>query len=138
MTRDLYRAEDTTLKISGDCLEVEGVSFGTLSTDTVSVAAEREQRRIERALRGAIRAGFDGVDIDYAPSHELARQSLAEVSLGPERIVPWNRPAPDGANGYRTERYTWDWFSDDELTAILTDDGLVRRLAAELREKTDE
>lgn len=104
----------------------------TLNTDTVSIA-EQEQLRIDRAVRGAIRAGYDGVDINYPGMGDLARRPLSEVSFGPESIVPWDRPAPDGANGYRTERYTWDWFSDDELARILTDDDLVQELAAAMR-----
>jgi len=26
----------------------------------------------------------------------------------------------DGADGFRTERYAWDWFSDDGLATLLT------------------
>jgi len=76
-------------------------------------AVRAERQRIERAIRGAIRAGYDGVDIDRPDRID---------QHGIVRIRPWKRPEPNGANGYRTERYTWDWFSEDELTAILNGD----------------
>jgi len=91
-------------------------SVPDLSHDTLSVFTDRviraDQQRTERAIVGAIRAGFDGVDINRP--HNMARE--CPVS----RIEPWHYPAPDGNNGFRTERYTWDWFSDDELAEVLT------------------
>jgi len=77
--------------------------------DMVARAVRADQRRVERAIRGAIRAGYDGVDINRPPAHS---RDIVD-------ITPWHRPPPDGANGYRTERYSWDWFSDDELTRLL-------------------
>ena len=80
--------------------------------DAVYEAAEREAARVEYAIRGAIRAGYDGVDINHPPPHDLS-------SFGVASIIPWRYPAPEGANGCRTARYTWDWFSEAELTEIL-------------------
>jgi hypothetical protein len=85
-------------------------------------AARKEAERVERAIRGAIRAGYDGVDVN---------RSAGLSSVGIKNIRPWSYPAPDGANGYRTERYTWDYFSDEELTEILTDEDVYRKLANE-------
>jgi len=79
--------------------------------DTLRDIARAQEQRIERAIRGAVRAGYDGVDINRSGrpgSHEIVE------------IVPWTYPAPEGANGYRTERYTWDWFSDESLELLLT------------------
>jgi hypothetical protein len=91
--------------------------------ELVSKAARKEAERVERAIRGAIRAGYDGVDVNRTPP--------LEGGIGIQEIVPWSYPAPDGANGYRTERYTWDYFSDEELTEILTDEDVYRKLANE-------
>lgn len=76
-------------------------------------ATRADMERVEKAVRGAVRAGYDGVDINRPDPID---------GVGIVSIVPWNRPPPDGANGYRTERYTWDWFSDDELTTLLQAD----------------
>ena len=81
-------------------------------TDVVEAAARADRQRVGRAIRGAIRAGHDGVDINRKDPLD---------GVGIVSIEPWNRPAPDGANGYQTERYSWDWFSDDELTQLLAD-----------------
>ena len=99
------------------------IDAADLSLDSLSVSTDRvvrsDMERMERAITGPIRAGFDGVDIN--------RPALSEAMVhGPDRafeiryIEPWHYPAPDGANGFRTERYTWDWFSDDELAELLT------------------
>jgi len=90
----------------------------SIRTDVIDEAFEAEQRRIKRAIRGAIRAGYDGVDLDYAPIHP-----------SPPTITPWRYPAPEEANGMQTVRYTWDWFSDEGLTRILAFRGkpLLRR-----------
>jgi len=79
--------------------------------DALRGVARAQEQRIGRAIRGAIRAGYDGVDINRSPQ---------PGEVGIDSIEPWNRPAPDGANGHRTERYTWDWYSDDELDLLLT------------------
>lgn len=77
--------------------------------------ARHEQERIERAIRGAIMAGYDGVDINYPETFDMH-------TFGIKSIVPWDAPEPEAANGYRTERYTWHWFSDDELADLLRAD----------------
>ena len=79
--------------------------------DVVRGVAREQEQRIERAIHGAIRAGYEGVDINRLPQ---------PGEIGIDSIEPWNRPAPDEANGYRTERYTWDWYSDEELELLLT------------------
>jgi len=76
-------------------------------------AVERYNRQLHELLAHALVAGYDGVDIN---------RPNPVTGLGIKKIVPWERPPPNGANGYRTERYTWDWFSDDELTTILRAD----------------
>ena len=95
-------------------------------SDTVTNAGWNDRETVERAIRGAIRTGYDGVDINRStePLFELGSvDPVDSVSVGIASIEPWHRPAPDGANGYRTERYVWDWFSEDDLTALLrTDD----------------
>ena len=85
-------------------------------TDTIHELVKAETRRIEQAVRDAIRDGYDGVDVNYHA--DMNRFGIVSIE-------PWNYPAPDGANGYRTERYTWDWFSDEELEAILSADDSV-------------
>ena len=84
------------------------------SFDTIHEIAQRlaraEAQQRERAIRGAIIAGHDGLDVNRDP-----------MAIEIAEIVPWHRPAPDGDNGYRTTRYTWDWFSEAELHRIVTD-----------------
>ena len=98
------------------------IDAADLSLDSLSVNTDRivraEMKRTERAITGAIRAGFDGVDINRTPMHEFGPHDFPDDTI--RSIEPWNYPAPDGANGFRTERYTWDWFSDCELTDLLT------------------
>lgn len=88
--------------------------FGETIRKASREAAKREQRRIERALKGAIRCGYDGVDVNREPP--------LSGSVGIVSIEPWHYPAPDGANGYRTERYTWDWFADETLAKLCRGD----------------
>lgn len=97
----------------------------TRLSDAIQAAVEAEQRRVDRAIRGAIRAGYDGVDINRPDGLDGGIQIVS--------IEPWHRPAPDAANGHRTERYTWDWYSDDTLADLLTDDDFRRYLAEEER-----
>ena len=103
------------LAINGEVLEDVTLTDISLSSG-VQERTRREMERVEKAIRGAIRSGYDGVDIN--------RPGLASGmdAIGIASIEPWNRPPPDGANGYRTERYTWGWFSDDELSEILNAD----------------
>jgi len=84
------------------------IDTGALN-DMVTRAARADQRRVGRAIHGAIRAGYDGVDINRPSAHS---GDIVD-------ITPWHRPTPDEANGYWTERYSWDWFSNDELTQLL-------------------
>jgi len=68
------------------------------------VAAELE--RIEYAIRGAILAGYDGVDVHrghYSRTHD---------------IVPWEGEPPEPPRGVETERYCWPWFDEGELAEI--------------------
>lgn len=94
--------------------------------DAIREMIRAEQERVDKALRGAVMAGYDGLDVNRPPPMDID-------SFGIQSIEPWHYPAPDGANGYRTTRYTWDWFSDDELTAICRADDL-----AEILELIDE
>lgn len=94
-----------------------GVMVADQLTELARDAAREEQQRIERAIRGAIRAGYDGVDVNRDPGL---------MSYGIESVVPWSYPSPEDANGYRTERYTWDYFSDGELTRLLTEDEIEK------------
>jgi len=87
------------------------MSDDLIQEHTFKIIREQE-RQIEQAIKGAIMSGYDGVDINTPPP--------LEDGFGIESIEPWHRDAePDGANGYRTERYSWHWFSDDELTTIM-------------------
>ncbi len=92
--------------------------------DALTSAMQAEHQRVERAIRGAIRAGYDGVDINRPAGMD---------SFGIQSIEPWRRPAPEGDNGYRTTRYSWDWFSEGELARLLSDSEYMARLAGELR-----
>lgn len=111
----ITNGERPEFSIAGD---MDAISDSVVG-DAVKEAAREEQQRIEYAIRGAIRAGYDGVDINRSPRMD---------SFGIESITPWNRPEPDGANGYRATRYTWDYFSDDELTRLLTDEEFAASL----------
>jgi len=83
--------------------------------DAIDDAIEAELQAVERAIRGAILAGYDGVDINRPPPEPMSAD-LADPSITlAVDIDPWERPAPDAANGMRTERYTWDWFDQEEL-----------------------
>jgi len=68
-----------------------------------------EQRRIERAIRGAILADYDGLDVN---------RNMVGSGGGIVSIKPWHYPAPDADNGYTTARYTWAWFDDENLKEI--------------------
>ena len=63
--------------------------------------------RVDRGLKGAIMAGYDGVDVLSHPHDPFHLE-----------IKPWNYPEPEPKRGYTTERYTWDYFTDEELTEI--------------------
>lgn len=93
-------------------------------SETINEAAKREQRRIELALKGAIRCGYDGLDVNREPTvtHALGRESIESNPSGIVSLEPWHYPAPDGANGYRTERFTWDWFADETLAKLCRGD----------------
>ncbi len=69
------------------------------------VAAELE--RIEYAIRGAILAGYDGVECYRQPTHATV-----------DDIVPWEGEPPEPPRGVETERYCWPWFDEDELVEI--------------------
>lgn len=90
------RGTTERMQLSPDDLVFEGLF-------TVKPCVER----IEKAVRGAILAGYDGVDVNYQ-----------EPWLISHEVKPWNRPAPDPANGYHSVRYTWDWFDNDQLEEI--------------------
>lgn len=86
-----------------------------LVKDMTEKVAQAHAERLEMVVKGAILAEFDGVDINYDP--------LTHKIVGSE---PWNYPAPDSDNGYRTERYTWDWFDQDELVEMVQNDELIQ------------
>jgi hypothetical protein len=126
--------------MNGD-FQIHTDDFGDVDStplaDAIQTLVKFEQQRIDRAIRGAIRAGYDGVDINRRTEdlYEVgASEPVDTISGDIASIEPWHRPAPDGANGHQTERYTWDWFTDETLTDILTDDEFV----ATLLEESDE
>ena len=75
------------------------------STFDDAVAAELQ--RIEYAVRGAILAGYDGVDCYRQPTH---------ATIG--EIVPWRDAPPEPSRRLEVERYAWPWFDEDVLTEI--------------------
>ena len=85
-------------------------AFETVDSIATEVA-EAHQERVEYALRGAILAGYDGVDI-HTPRHGTP---------GLTEIEPWHYPEPDAANGKRTERFTWEWFDQERLQELIGD-----------------
>jgi len=75
-----------------------------IADEMITEVMKAEQRRIELAIRGAILADYDGVDVNRdVPGNGIAS------------IKPWHYPAPGMNNGYMTARYTWAWFSDENL-----------------------
>jgi len=82
------------------------------------VAAELE--RIEYAIRGAILAGYDGVDCYRQPMQPTV-----------DEIVPWQGEAPDPPHGVETERYCWPWFDEEELAEIARTGEVPQALQAE-------
>ena len=66
-----------------------------------------ELQRIDRAIRGAIVAGYDGVDCHRQPTHATV-----------DDIVPWEGEPPEPPRDVETERYCWPWFDDEELAKI--------------------
>jgi len=94
-------------------------SIETLENERYALAS-KIAHRTHLAIRGAIMAGYDGVDISKEPPFRLSPEKI-----GIKSIEPWHDDdKPDGDNGYRTYRYSWDWFSDDELNAICSADTL--------------
>jgi len=83
-------------------------------TDMAERLAQREAERIEYALRGAVIAGYDGVDINRTPPTALMSTSDLDI----QSIEPWRGEPPESDNGYRTERYTWHWFAKETLNEI--------------------
>jgi hypothetical protein len=111
-----------TVHVPMSDVELDADDLSMMATASTYEYANKQRKRVERAIIGAIRAGYDGVNVnrDPAPNHD---------SLGIVSIVPWNCPEPDRANGYRTTQYTWDWFSDTEITEILAADDITDVLA---------
>ena len=107
---------DAELSVGDETFELvnTGIDASPLE-DAIDDAIKTELQVIERAIRGAILAGYDGVDINR-PSGEPMSGDLSDpvISLAVD-IEPWERPAPDSDNGMRTERYTWDWFDQEQL-----------------------
>lgn len=83
--------------------------------DAVRKLTHRQMQRLEWAVRGAIRAGYDGVDVHYPGPTD---------GVGISSIEPWNYPEPELGKENRIERYSWYWFSNEELAEILTTDDL--------------
>jgi len=103
--------------------QIPEITFDDLQIqDTINDLVCAEMRREEYAIRGAIRAGYDGVDINRPPL------STSFDAVGIVSIEPWHCPEPDSSNGNRTTRYTWHWFSDDELTELLRVDNALELL----------
>ena len=100
-------------------LETDGPS--DLLTNEVHRKIRQERGRVEKALRGAVMAGYDGLDVNRHPP-------LTTNDFSIQSIEPWSGTPPDGANGYRTERYTWHWFTDEELSVICTSDTVTEAM----------
>lgn len=84
--------------------------IGVGDSDLASLIDEQvgaELQRIEYAIRGAILAGYDGVDCHRQPTHATV-----------DDIVPWEGEPPEPPRGVETERYCWPWFDEDELAEI--------------------
>jgi len=108
MSDELFTTHDSGL------LELDTTAF-EVTTETVKEYARQEQQRIEYAIRGAILAGYDGVDVHDPIFGMGGPHPQSELRT---EIEPWHAPPPEADNGRRTTRYTWDWFDEDTLTEI--------------------
>lgn len=77
-----------------------------LDLSSIGEQARAEHQRLEYAIRGAILAGYDGVDVHrghYSRAHD---------------IVPWAGEPPELSGRETVERFCWPWFDEDELAEI--------------------
>jgi hypothetical protein len=106
---------DPGLHVPTDDTAVSGTPVTDLTecypTVIVDEAVAAELERIEYAVRGAIIAGYDGVDVHRSWNHYLSGEEI-------EAIVPWRGEPPEPGGDYRTDRYAWPWFDNDELAEI--------------------
>lgn len=84
-------------------LDVGDLEIATTFDDAVAA----ELQRIEYAVRGAILAGYDGVDCYRQPTHATI-----------DEFVPWRDSPPEPPRRCEVERYEWPWFDEDELVEI--------------------
>lgn len=100
--------------------ELESVSL-SLDTSAMDRIIREEMQRVDYAIRGAILSGYDGVDINRKDA----------FTPGIVSIEPWHRgDEPEEANGYRTERYAWDWFDNDRLKELAHDPERIKEWLA--------
>jgi len=112
----------TEFSMTGE-VKIGTTPLGDTLTDAAESLAKQERQRIDRALKGAVLAGYDGVDIHRRMGVGHSVIETTAVFDGVE-IEPWHEPAPDAANGKRTERYTWRWFNEDRLREAIANDRL--------------
>ncbi|MUV59967.1 hypothetical protein [Halobacterium sp. CBA1126] len=74
---------------------------------TFDDAVAAELQRIEYAVRGAILAGYDGVDCYRHPTHATI-----------DEFVPWRDSPPSPPRRLEVERFAWPYFDEDVLVEI--------------------
>ena len=110
---------DPALHVPTDSTEFYGVptfegsmsfDLGVGDSDFAALIDEQvgaELQRLEYAIRGAILAGYDGVDCHRQPTRATV-----------DDIVPWEGEPPEPPRGVETERFCWPWFDEEELAEI--------------------
>jgi len=101
---EYYGAPPTSFECSFSFdIGVGDLAFASLIDERVGA----ELQRIEYAIRGAILAGYDGVDCHRQPTHATV-----------DDIVPWEGEPPEPPRGVETERYCWPWFDEEQLAEV--------------------
>lgn len=85
--------------------------------DSIQEYAVEVQKQIEEAIKEAILKDYDGVDLKIQ-NRTLGLQK--EEKIGSEyKIEFWNYPEPQWQEGYKTIRYSWRWFDQEELRSAI-------------------
>lgn len=76
--------------------------------------AEEQAERVEKEVQDAILDDYDGIDIRY----EVGQIGIASMEK-------WRGTPPLTKEGYRTVRYTWEWFDNERLKEAIENDNVL-------------
>lgn len=100
----------------------------TSISQQVNEIISKEREFIEDKVQMAILADYDGVDINYKSPVQSFDTDEFQYDLGIQSIEPWRGDPPKSDNGFRTERYSWEWFDNEELKQYIVNDDIDKLL----------